>query len=222
MTLENILKIKSNEITTGNMIKQSSNKNTSKLPKILSIISFILTGVIVSISVYGYFAGWFDSLEDIQNAISGLGVFAPVVFILLQILQVTVPIIPNPVVSVAGVAMFGPYLGFLYNYIGACAGSMLAFYIAKIFGPKVLPKLFSQKVIDRYSNYTKKSKALIPLLTIAIALPVVPDDFLCYLAGTTHIKGRHFLYITLFGRAITISLFSIFFGYFYNQLVTII
>ncbi len=185
----------------------------------LSVISIVLTAGIVAISLYGYFAGWFNSISDLQEFISSFGMFAPVLFIFSQVIQVVVPVIPNPVLCVTGVAMFGPVFGFIYNYIGICIGSMVSFYIARLAGPKILPKLFSEKLIYRYSSWvTKKNNVLLPLLAVAISLPIMPDDFICYLAGTTKIKAKHFTFIILFGRTITISLYSIFFHYFYNQL----
>ncbi len=42
----------------------------------------------------------------------------------------------------------------------------------------------------------------------AIFLPVAPDDFLCYLAGTTDMSWRRYMCILLLGKPFAIALYS--------------
>ena len=44
---------------------------------------------------------------------------------------------------------------------------------------------------------------------MAIFLPVAPDDFLCYLAGTTDMTWRRYTAIILLGKPFAISLYSL-------------
>ena len=50
-------------------------------------------------------------------------------FILFQIIQCVIPIIPGGFGCVIGVAVFGPVYGFIYNYISICMGSIINFFL---------------------------------------------------------------------------------------------
>ena len=84
--------------------------------------------------VYGIRNGLFTSEEAMAQFLSGLGMWGPFVFVALQVVQVVIPIMPGGISCLAGVLLFGPVWGFLYNYVGICIGSVLAFQIARRFG----------------------------------------------------------------------------------------
>ena len=76
-------------------------------------------------------------------------------------------------------------------------------------GKPLLPLLFSQKTIDRYSRWAEEKDRFSRLFALAIFLPVAPDDFLCYLAGTTDMTWRRYTAIILLGKPFAISLYSL-------------
>ena len=124
-------------------------------------------------------------------------------------MQVVGPILPGGLGCLAGVLLFGPWWGFVYNYIGICAGSLMAFAIARNCGKPLLPLLFSQKTIDKYSRWTEQQNRFTRLFALAIFFPVAPDDFLCYLAGTTNMTWRCYTAIILLGKPASIALYSL-------------
>jgi len=63
-------------------------------------------------------------VETLQRFIVAFGIWGPIVFIILQIIQVIVPIVPGAISCVAGILIFGNMLGFVYNYIDICIGSI--------------------------------------------------------------------------------------------------
>lgn len=161
-------------------------------------IVFII--MVVGTAIYGYLNGWFTSVETMQAHINALGVWGLMGFIFIQILQVIVPIVPNQMIGATGAVIFGPFIGFICNYIGVCIGSITVFYLAKTYGNKIIEKLFSQKTMDKYKHWTEGNQ-FARLFAFAMICPGLPDDFLCYLAGTSNIKFRHFMIIILVGRA---------------------
>ena len=80
------------------------------------------------------FAIWRSGALDSPQALAGhmqrYGAMAPVALMLLQFFQVVVPILPGVVGCVAGVMMFGPVWGFVYNYVAVCLGSVAAYGLA--------------------------------------------------------------------------------------------
>lgn len=170
-----------------------------------SIASLVLC---VVLTCYGYQKGWFTSVESLQELVTRVGMFAPLLFVLLQITQVVIPIIPGGLGCLAGVILFGGLHGFVYNYIGICIGSLLVFAISKSFGQRVMHILFSRQLIHKYQNWTSKKDRFNKMFAWAIFLPVAPDDFLCYLAGTTQMSWRYFTSTILAGKILSIAAYS--------------
>ena len=69
---------------------------------------------------------------------------------------------------------------------------MAAFGISRVMGRPVLYKMFSEKLIQKYDSWTQKDSRFLKLFALAIFFPVAPDDFLCYLAGTTKMTWKQF------------------------------
>ena len=144
--------------------------------------------------------GFLTSQERLQAFVAGCGAAGALVFMAFQAVQVVVPILPGGLGCLAGVLLFGAVNGFVYNYIGICVGSLMAFAIARSCGKPLLPLLFSEKTIAKYSAWTEDRGRFSKLFAWAIFLPVAPDDFLCYLAGTTEMTWRRFTAIILLGK----------------------
>lgn len=177
--------------------------------KIIKIVPWVLTVLIIALAVWGWRAGLFSSQEELQHFIAQFGAAGCVVFTLIQIVQVVVPIIPGGVTCLAGVVIFGAVWGFVYNYIGLCVGSLIAFAIAKRFGMPLLRKMFEPELIEKYEDWTGKNNRFSKLFAIAIVVPGLPDDFLCYLAGTTNMTWRVFILIIFLGRTVTVASYSL-------------
>lgn len=172
---------------------------------IISIVGLILT---TGFMYWCWKQGILTSQENMQKFIMGFGAAAGIIFILIQIIQVIIPVIPGGVSCVAGVIVFGAGMGFVYNYVGICIGSILVFLIAKRYGRPLMVKMFDKKLIDKYESWTEKNGRFTKLFAMAIFLPVAPDDFLCYLAGTTRMKLKTFTAVILLGKPLSIAAYS--------------
>jgi uncharacterized membrane protein YdjX (TVP38/TMEM64 family) len=173
--------------------------------QILSILGLILS---TALCLYGWRAGLFSSQEQLKSYIAGFGAAGAAVFILFQAVQVVVPVLPGGLGCLAGVLLFGAWRGFFYNYIGICAGSVLAFLAAKYCGKPILSCFFSKQLIAKYEQWTSEKNRFAKLFTLAIFLPAAPDDFLCYLAGTTEMTLPRFTAIILLGKPFAIAMYS--------------
>lgn len=157
--------------------------------------------------VYGLQQRIFTSQEALKSFVESFGMFGAAVFVLFQAVQVVVPILPGGLGCLAGVLLFGPRLGFVYNYTGICLGSIAAFLLAKCYGRPILTMLFRQETIDKYEVWTRRHFS--GWFAAAIFFPVAPDDFLCWLAGTTDMSLRRFSAIILLGKPASIALYSL-------------
>ena len=154
-----------------------------------TVVGLIFCGLFIW---YGLRHELFTSQEALRTFIAGFGVFGTLVFVLFQAVQVVVPILPGGLGCLAGVLLFGPWT---------------AFWLARIYGRPLLNQLFAPKTIARYESWTEKHFSL--WFALAIFFPVAPDDFLCWLAGTTDMSLKRFTAIILLGKPASIALYSL-------------
>lgn len=93
--------------------------NAKNMIHVLSACGMIATLITMYLA---YQQGLFTSAEKLKAFVDAIGIWGPVSFILLQVIQVVVPIIPGGITCVAGIIIFGPFWGFIYNYIGIVLG----------------------------------------------------------------------------------------------------
>lgn len=184
-------------------------KSKSLVQGLFSATSILGLLASIAVFVFAYNRQLLTSQAALQAFIGDLGFTGVLLFILFQIVQVVIPIVPGGLGCLAGVLLFGPWTGLLYNYVGICIGSVAAFFIARHFGKPILYSLFSQKMIDKYESWTGSDSKFTKCFAIAIFLPVAPDDFLCYLAGTTQMKLSRFAGIIILGKPLAIALYSL-------------
>lgn len=158
---------------------------------------------------YCWRQGIFQSQEALQIFLARFGLWAPVIFTLVQAIQVVVPILPGAVGCLAGVLVFGPIWGFLYSYIGICAGSICAFLLARRYGAPFVRSISNPRTYDKYIGWLEKGSRFDKFFAIAIFFPVAPDDFLCYLAGLTCMSLGKMAMIILLGKPFSIALYSL-------------
>lgn len=147
--------------------------------------------------LHHYVAGWMDPVI-LREWIDGFGIFAPVVYIAVQALQVIVAPVPGQVTALAGGYLFGPLWGTLYSLIGITIGSAIAFGLAKRYGRPYVERIIDSKVIQQFDSFTER--AGVPGLFAFVLLPGLPDDAVCFLFGLTKIKILPFLTIMIVGR----------------------
>ncbi len=176
--------------------------------KIINLIS--LTGMATSIGLTIYFfqLGVFKDMYALQNLVGQSVILGPLLFILIQVLQVIIPIIPGGISLAAGVLMFGPVAGFVYNYLGICLGSIIVFLLGRHYGKPLVLRLINEKTYNKYSSWLADQKRFDKLFALAIFLPVAPDDALCLMAGLTNISLKKYIWIILLAKPASILLYS--------------
>ena len=181
----------------------------NRLKKLMNAASMALFVLCVALGIWLWRKGVFQSKEALQDFLTNYGGSASTLFLVLQAVQVVIPILPGGVSCLAGVLLFGPWLGFVLNYVGIALGSFVAFAMARNWGKPLLDKLFSKKLHEKYERWTHESRRFDRLFALAIFLPGLPDDFLCFLAGTTGMSWKKFALITVTCRPLMIFAYSL-------------
>lgn len=176
--------------------------------KLINFISIIGLGASIALTVYFINLGVFKDINALRGLVGHSVILGPVVFILIQILQVVIPIIPGGISTAAGVLIFGPYAGFVYNYVGICIGSVIIFLLGRRYGKPFILSLISDKTYDKYIGWLDNQSRFEKLFALAIFLPVAPDDALCLMAGLTNISVKKFSLIIFLAKPLSIFLYS--------------
>lgn len=151
-------------------------------------------------SAYGP-VSWFEvfsSRESLQEFVSQFDPFGPLVFFVVQALQVIVAPVPGNVTALAGGALFGLWGGFLISTAGLVLGSVVAFGLARFFGRPLVERLVKPELVNRYIDTVAERHFL--LLLLIFLFPFFPDDALCLIAGISALPFHVFLLLVLIGR----------------------
>lgn len=168
-----------------------------------------VTIVIVSLILWGFYIiilmglkSIFSSAEALQEAVASTGGWGMSVYVLIQFLQVTFIPLPAMVTTLAGTALFGPFLASVLSFIGIMLGSVFAFWLGDRFGEKICVWIAGKETTEKYSKLLyDKGKYLFFLMML---FPLFPDDVLCLIAGMTTMSFRYFMVTILLTRPIGI------------------
>lgn len=177
--------------------------------KIINCISIV--GIIATIAVTIYFIrlGVFKDVDALRGLVGDSVILGPILFMLIQIIQVVIPIIPGGISCAAGVLIFGPFAGFVYNYVGIAIGSVIIFLLGRQYGKPFILSLVSDKTYNKYIGWLDNEKRFERLFALAIFLPIAPDDALCLMAGLTKMSLKKFTLIILLAKPVSIFLYSL-------------
>lgn len=199
----------------------NKNQKLQKQKKLLTLSKFIIL-IIILIAVPIYVAVFksdviarFENYNDVVKYIRSYGVYSRGVFILLQIMQIVISIIPGQLFQIAAGSIFGIMQGLLLSLLGVFLGEIFTFYLGKFLGKDGLKLFLGEEKMDSLTQKLNTEKAYF-ITFIFFLLPGVPKDLMCYVAGISNIKLHTFLIISLSGR-FPIMLVSIVFG---NMFIT--
>ncbi len=136
--------------------------------------------------------------ETLRSRILAFGPLAPLLFILLQVLQVLVAPIPGEASGFLGGYVFGALPGFLYSTLGLTLGSGLAFGGGRLLGAFFTEHFRHTGVYRSFNHLVSRGDFLIPF--VLFLLPGFPKDSLSYLLGMSSMPWPIFLFIAAVGR----------------------
>ena len=179
-------------------------ENKKALVKLISSVLVITVIVLMIYIILKAFGVTDISQEELQEFIAGTGVIAPLIYIGISFAQVTLLPIPGAITILAGNYVFGPWLAFLYSYIGMMLGSLAAFGFGKLLGRPYVNWVAGSK--EQAEEWIKKLKGREKVfLFFAFLFPFFPDDILCSVAGILPIKWSTFTLMQVFTRITSIA-----------------
>lgn len=170
---------------------------TDRWRGIFAVLCVVVVFGALSLGVRRYAPFLFDR-QLLRTWIAQFGIFAPIVFILIQAAQVVIAPIPGQVVALISGYLFGPVAGTVYSFTGVLIGSAVAFSLTKRYGRSFAESVIHDDVLARFDGFVEQVG--IPGLIVFVLIPGLPDDVICFLSGLTKWSLRTFLAVITIGR----------------------
>jgi len=162
-----------------------------------AIIALVVIGLVfVALAILSVI--YFREIEYWKVILLASGSFLPVSLILLNIMQIVLPVIPGQITGILFGFFYGPILGTTISFLSLMLGSILVFFISRKFGRPFVEKIIKKKDLDKF-YYLADHKGTF-LFFFLFLLPMVPDDIICYLIGLTNMSFKKYFLILFFGR----------------------
>jgi uncharacterized membrane protein YdjX (TVP38/TMEM64 family) len=153
----------------------------------------VLVAALVVLGVTAVRSG--PDVATVQAWVEATGWVAPVAFTLLYA-ALTVALVPASVLTLAAGLLFGGILGATVTLVGATAGAIIAFSVARMGGRRAVERLAAGRLaqVDAWLG----QRGLAAVITLRL-VPLVPFSAANYAAGLTAIRGRDFAVGTAVG-----------------------
>lgn len=147
------------------------------------------------------------TVETSGAMIESAGMWAPVAYILAYAAGVCL-FAPGTLLAIIGATVFGPYLGFVYVWIGAMLGSSLAFLTGRYLGRDFASSLIG----ERLRSYDEAIERNGFAATLYLRLIYFPFNVMNFGMGLTAVRFRDYLLGTALGILVGTFIFTFFIG----------
>ncbi|PXX98409.1 TVP38/TMEM64 family protein [Halomonas sp. LBP4] len=152
----------------------------------------------------------FSDKRALREWVGQLGFWGPLAIIAMMIAAIVMSPIPSgPIAMVAG-ATYGPVWGTAYVVIGAEAGALLAFGIARLLGFEVIHRWSRIRPMLDWLGKGRSQTGLMLVVFASRLVPFISFDAVSYAAGLTPLAFWRFLIATLAGVVPTAYLIVMF------------
>jgi uncharacterized membrane protein YdjX (TVP38/TMEM64 family) len=182
----------------------AGNKGMGAGMKAAVLVLFIITAVVMV---------RFTPVKDFLNAeklgqfLRQAGFLAPLAYMAFYAIGVCL-FVPGTLLTTLGAAIFGPYFGFLYVWVGAMIGSSLAFFIGRYLGRDFAASLIGDK-LTKYDEGIERNGFATVLYLRLVYFPFTPMNFGM---GLTRVRFWDYFAGTGLGIIVGTFIFTFFVG----------
>ncbi len=185
-------------------------------PLLLILLIIGVTLAIVGPVVNNSFEGVYSFLSTIdvnsvRQFIYSFGIVAPLIFLILQVVQAVIAPIPGFVFTIAGGLIFHPLIGILLSIVGSMIGAAICFLISKKYGRPFIIKISKKEDLGYLDELFEENGALVT--AIFRAIPVMSFGLASYLIALTKIDFKEYMWGTFIGLIPT-TFFYTYLGYY--------
>jgi uncharacterized membrane protein YdjX (TVP38/TMEM64 family) len=145
----------------------------------------------------------FTDVENIKSFILSYESWSILVYVLLSILVVIAPPVPNDIVPIVGGIVFGFWIALIFGIIARIIGSTINYGIGIKIRKGIYVKWVSKEEQEKLKSYTEK----IGWQTVFISrfLPSTDTDLIAYISGIAKMKYLPFILASFFGMLVPVS-----------------
>ncbi len=180
-----------------------------RLDRLVQLMTLAGITVIFAFFFYLYTQGVLNSPETLRGYMMTLGLWAPIMFVLIQIAQTVIPLFPATITIPLGTILFGDINGFALNYIGILIGSYINFYLARKYGVSLVEKLVGPDNFNKGINWLDRGKTFKGLFIFSNVQPFAPGDLVCYIAGLSKMSLQFFTVTVVIGKFTTLLFYLV-------------
>ena len=195
-------------------IIEENKERQSKLPLIvaLSIVSILVAS-------YFLFPGFKNGVNEIfhlliskdekkiESWVQKFGIAGPLVLILVMMVQMFLFVVPNILVMIIAIVIYGPLWGSVISLVGVFCSSSLGYALGRYLGPVTVNKLIKPQTQVKISNFIERYG----VGAIAITrLASLSNDSLSIVAGLLKMSYRRYILATLAGITPLIVLLALY------------
>ena len=175
--------------------------------------AFLKAAVLVAFILVAIAVARFTPIREYLNAdalgklLEAAGAWAPLAYMLLYAAGVCL-FLPGTLLTGLGAAIFGPYYGFVYVWIGAMAGASAAFFIGRTLGREFAASLIGNR-LKKYDDAIRKNGFATVLYLRLVYFPFTPMNFGM---GLTKVTFRDYFFGTGLGIIVGTFIFTFFIG----------
>ncbi len=149
------------------------------------------------------------SVKEVQEFIKGFGPLAPIIFIMICMGKPVLFFVPSFGLTIIAGTVFGPLYGTLYVALGGAGSTVVAFYLARIWGRRPMERIIrgKERLVRLDDRMARRGFTTI----IMMRLFNLPWDLVSYSAGLSKMRFRDF-YLASLIMLLPISFIYTYFG----------
>ena len=179
----------------------------SRRGAILKAILLVLF-IIASISIIRFTpVKEFLTQESLRRLLEEAGFWAPLIYIFIYAAGICF-FVPGTLLTAIGAAIFGPYWGFVYVWVGAMVGASAAFWIGRTLGGEFAASMIGDR-LKKYDDAIERNGFATVLYLRLVYFPFTPMNFGM---GLTRVRFRDYFFGTALGIIVGTFIFTFFIG----------
>ncbi|MBI4590910.1 MAG: TVP38/TMEM64 family protein [Candidatus Rokubacteria bacterium] len=162
------------------------------------LVAFAIYQVTSDAHTWRFLLRLYQDKVFLKATVESWGWMGPLLFIVIQALQVIISPIPGEATGLAGGFLFGGGLGFLYSTIGLTLGTLACFGIGRWLGAPFVQRFVAEHHWEKMGFIVEAEGAI--LCFILYLIPGFPKDIISYLFGLSPMPFWVFVVVSTLGR----------------------
>jgi uncharacterized membrane protein YdjX (TVP38/TMEM64 family) len=147
------------------------------------------------------------TVEQLRGFLDRASIWAPLVYVFFYAAGVCL-FLPGTLLTGLGAAIFGPYRGFVYVWVGAMLGASAAFFIGRTLGREFAASLVGDR-LKKYDDAIERNGFATVLYLRLVYFPFTPMNFGM---GLTKVRFWDYFFGTGLGIIVGTFIFTLFIG----------